>query len=70
MALGCGVALRVRRGLGCGVAQGCEVAQTVARRHVIRKARVRISARRHRGDPLSSGSNEEIKSGARRIKYI
>jgi hypothetical protein len=58
--------------LGCGVAQiGCGLAQTVASRLAVRQAaRVRISARRPRGGPLPSGSNEEIKSGFRRVVYI
>ncbi len=49
---------------------GCGVAQTVARRLAVRQARVRISARHLRGGPVPSGSNEEIKSGARRVIYI
>jgi hypothetical protein len=64
--LGCGVAHRVRRGSD----KGGGVAQTVARRLAVRQARVRISAQHPRGGPLPSGSNEEIKSGARRVVYI
>ncbi len=64
--LGCGVAQ-----IGGGVARlGCGVAQTVARRLAIWQARVRIPARHPRGGPLPSGSNEEIKSGIRRVLYI
>jgi hypothetical protein len=49
---------------------GCGVAQSVARRLAVWQARVRISARHPRGGPLPSGSNEEIKSGTRRVLYI
>jgi hypothetical protein len=49
---------------------GCGMAQLVARRLAVRQARVRFSARHPKGGPLPSGSNEEIKSGARRVVYI
>jgi hypothetical protein len=69
--LGCGVSqIRVRRG-SFRVRRGsfrCGVAKTVAR--AVRQARVRISARQPRRGPLLSGSNEEIKSGSRRVIYI
>ncbi len=59
------------KNFGCGVAQlGCGVAQTAARRLAVWQARARISARHLRGGPLPSGSNEEIKSGTRRVLYI
>ncbi len=55
----------------CSVALGYGVAQSVARWFAVRQARVRISDRHHKGGgPLPSGSNEEIKSGARRVVYI
>jgi hypothetical protein len=38
-----------------------------ARQLAVRQARVRISARHPTGGPLPSGSNEENKSGTRRV---
>ncbi len=52
------------------MALGCDVAQTVARRLAVRQAQVRISARHSKGGPIQSGSNEEMKSGARRVVSI
>jgi hypothetical protein len=76
--IGCGAALRVRRGsqgaawlIGCGAVTGRGAAHTVARLLFVRQARVRISARHpSRGGPLLSGSHEDIKRVQRRVVYI